>query len=420
VKEAIVLDLDHDNYFRMHRDVWRMRLRPLAFMVYARLKDAGNRNGSSDPNRPEGNRSAMIADVGVKRQYFDDAVKQLEDRGMVQREYGVGYAVRYLLLAPSSWDLKSAGPKKGRAAGPKKGRAEQVPKRDVLEVPKRDVLEVPKRDVLEVPKRDVLEVPKRDVLHTLTREKEERREREEGIHLAKCALAPSAEPTPGTTDHPLFEEFGTGNPGNREPAEEEESSQDIEEPVAPEKPSDEAESERAIQTPSTAASSPALPKTQTRPRTTASKPKSGLPAPSSQQGSVGGLPMAKTPTLGSLVWKAYAETFYEVHGVPPTLNVADADEVKAVRAMCAKIAKKIGDDAPEVAAFYVRHKDRFLVQEAHPLEMLVTKAKRMHKELRTGTAVTATTARKIEQVDEQDAVGRRVLAEVLAERGETL
>jgi hypothetical protein len=130
------------------------------------------------------------------------------------------------------------------------------------------------------------------------------------------------------------------------------------------------------------------------------------------------LPIGKNPTLGSQVWRAYAETFHEVHGVPPTLNVQDADEVKATRAMCAKIARRVGEDAPAVAEFYVRHKDQFLVREAHPLEMLVQKAKRMHKEWRTGCAVTTTTARRTEEASEQDDVGKRVLAKFLAARGD--
>jgi hypothetical protein len=121
-------------------------------MAYARLKDAGNRNGVTDPNHPRESRSQMIADVGVKRLYFDRAIDELEKCRMVKREHGAGNVVRYLLLAPSEWAFPTVGTEKGLAE------------------------KVPKRALQKVPKRALQKVPKRDSLHLFNKKEEERRE----------------------------------------------------------------------------------------------------------------------------------------------------------------------------------------------------------------------------------------------------
>lgn len=94
-------------------------------------------------------------------------------------------------------------------------------------------------------------------------------------------------------------------------------------------------------------------------------------------------------TLGSKIWDEYAEAYEGRYGTPPVRNAA-------VNSKCTQLAKRLGEDAPAVARFFVSHNRQFYVLKSHPIGMLLADAEGLHTEWVKGKQTTNTEARAAE------------------------
>lgn len=105
-------------------------------------------------------------------------------------------------------------------------------------------------------------------------------------------------------------------------------------------------------------------------------------------------------------WAAYCEAFVARYGVPPTRNAK-------VNGQIAQFLKRIPhDDAPCVAAFYVRNSDAFYVKAAHSVGLLLRDAEKLHVEWQRGRRVTTQEARDVDRLESTFEMLDRVAAKI--------
>jgi hypothetical protein len=86
----------------------------------------------------------------------------------------------------------------------------------------------------------------------------------------------------------------------------------------------------------------------------------------------------KEPAPSSVAWDAYAAAFATRYGVAPTRNAS-------TNALMAQVVGKVGaDDAPDVAALYVRTSNPLYVNAAHAVNLLLRDAEKLHMLVRRG------------------------------------
>ncbi len=90
-------------------------------------------------------------------------------------------------------------------------------------------------------------------------------------------------------------------------------------------------------------------------------------------------------------WRAYAETYRERHGVAPVRNAKVNSNVR-------QIVKRLGmDEAPAVAAWFVRVNERYVVQNLHDLSLLLARCEAYRTQWATGRQMTATSAHQLDK-----------------------
>jgi uncharacterized protein YdaU (DUF1376 family) len=114
----------------------------------------------------------------------------------------------------------------------------------------------------------------------------------------------------------------------------------------------------------------------------------------------------ESTATGSAVWDAYATEYANRYGVAPVRNAKS-------NALCKQLVARLGADAPQVAAFFVRHSKQFYVLKGHQLTALIGDAETLRTEWATGRRVTATSAR---QADRTQSTGD-VFAALISEQG---
>lgn len=109
------------------------------------------------------------------------------------------------------------------------------------------------------------------------------------------------------------------------------------------------------------------------------------------------------------MWKAYAAAYASRYGAAPVSNVQVRSQAKA-------FVSRVGmEEAPQIAAWFVRHPGQFYVSKGHTIGALLTDAEKLRTEWATGRVVTAAQSR---QSDRAGATANAV-HQILAERGET-
>lgn len=90
-------------------------------------------------------------------------------------------------------------------------------------------------------------------------------------------------------------------------------------------------------------------------------------------------------------WEAYSAAYRARYGEPPVRNAS-------VSGKLAQFVARIGAaEAPQVAAFFLSHSDRFYVQAMHAVGLLLRDAEKLRTEWATGARVTSGQARQVEQ-----------------------
>jgi hypothetical protein len=96
-------------------------------------------------------------------------------------------------------------------------------------------------------------------------------------------------------------------------------------------------------------------------------------------------------SAGAKTWRAYKAAYQEKYGEAPAWNAKTAGQLKSF------VSRIPATEAPDVAAFYVTHKDRFYVQAMHPVGLLLRDAEKLRTEWATGRQMTGVEARQGEK-----------------------
>lgn len=96
--------------------------------------------------------------------------------------------------------------------------------------------------------------------------------------------------------------------------------------------------------------------------------------------------------LNRTTWDAYSAAYALRYGVAPVRNAS-------VNSCIVNIVKRLGPEAPEVAAFYLSHNDQFYVKKQHSTKQLLNDCEGLRTQWKRGRRVTGLEARSAEQKD---------------------
>jgi len=119
----------------------------------------------------------------------------------------------------------------------------------------------------------------------------------------------------------------------------------------------------------------------------------------------------KPNPLNVAVWDSYQEAYKGRYGEPPIRNAA-------VNAKIAQLVKRLGEEAPEVARFYVSHNKQFYVQNLHPVGMLLSDAESLRTQWALGKQVLSTTGREVERMQHNSDVWQGAASRIAARKAD--
>jgi hypothetical protein len=90
------------------------------------------------------------------------------------------------------------------------------------------------------------------------------------------------------------------------------------------------------------------------------------------------------------VWQAYSEAYERRYGTKPVRNAS-------VNGKLARVVGRLGEEAAEVAAFYLSHPAAFYATRGHPVGLLLLDAEKLRTEWATARPITGTEARQQEK-----------------------
>lgn len=100
----------------------------------------------------------------------------------------------------------------------------------------------------------------------------------------------------------------------------------------------------------------------------------------------------KSEPITAKAWAAYSKAFEERYNTPPLRNLT-------VNSQLASFVRRVGEDlAPEVIAFYVRHRGAFYSQKMHPVGLALADAEKLAAEYRSGRMLTRAAANREESI----------------------
>ena len=118
------------------------------------------------------------------------------------------------------------------------------------------------------------------------------------------------------------------------------------------------------------------------------------------------LPGGKKLAATALVWEAYSTAYLDRYGTRPVRNAM-------VNGQLANILTRIPrDEAPEVAAFYVRHNSSYYVAKMHSVGAMQSDIEKLRTEWATGRRMLGTTAREVDRSQHNADVWDRAAARV--------
>jgi hypothetical protein len=110
----------------------------------------------------------------------------------------------------------------------------------------------------------------------------------------------------------------------------------------------------------------------------------------SHQGKEGFKLEPEEPTLNQQTWEAYKTAYLHRYRTDPVRNVR-------TNAQIAQLTKRLGKEAPAVAAFYLTHNSGFYVSKCHQVGNLLADAEKLRTEWATNTRVTTTKAQQADK-----------------------
>lgn len=124
-------------------------------------------------------------------------------------------------------------------------------------------------------------------------------------------------------------------------------------------------------------------------------PAAGLPAVRPQQ--------KREPAPTGVIWESYAQAYMHRYGTEPVRNAK-------VNGQLANLLSRLGaDEAPQVAAFYLGHNNRYYVQKMHAVDCLLADCEKLRTEWATGRRVTAAAAQEADRLQETGDMWGRII-----------
>lgn len=110
----------------------------------------------------------------------------------------------------------------------------------------------------------------------------------------------------------------------------------------------------------------------------------------------------KEPAPTTRIWFHYAEAYERRYGIAPVRNAK-------VNGMLSGFLQRLGgDEAPQVAAWFVGHNNRLYVQSGHAIDLLVRDAEKLRTEWATGRRVTSTAAQEADRLQDAGDMWARI------------
>jgi hypothetical protein len=85
--------------------------------------------------------------------------------------------------------------------------------------------------------------------------------------------------------------------------------------------------------------------------------------------------------LNRSTWEAYSSAYEKRYRTAPVRNAM-------VNGQVSQLGKRLGSEAPQVAVFYVTHRDKFYERNRHPVSLLLKDAEKLRTEWATGEVET--------------------------------
>ena len=101
-------------------------------------------------------------------------------------------------------------------------------------------------------------------------------------------------------------------------------------------------------------------------------------------------PVEISKILNLKIWDAYREEYLTKYHVEPTRNAS-------VNSKISQLAKRLGDDGPDIVRFFVHHPDSFYVKSMHAIGLCLRDAESLATQWRKGRAITTTDIRNYER-----------------------
>jgi hypothetical protein len=95
-------------------------------------------------------------------------------------------------------------------------------------------------------------------------------------------------------------------------------------------------------------------------------------------------------TPEQLTWAAYRDAYARRYKTDPVRNAKINGQIK-------QLVKRLGKEAPDVAAFYLTHNARFYVEKCHAIGNLLADAEKLRTEWATGRKITNTSAQQADK-----------------------
>jgi hypothetical protein len=94
--------------------------------------------------------------------------------------------------------------------------------------------------------------------------------------------------------------------------------------------------------------------------------------------------------LNRAIWDSYQSAYFQRYKTKPVRNAT-------VNGQIAQLGKRLGNEAPEVVSFYLKHNKSFFVEKCHPIGLLLHDAEAMRTQWARGRPVMRSEANQVDQ-----------------------
>ncbi len=101
-------------------------------------------------------------------------------------------------------------------------------------------------------------------------------------------------------------------------------------------------------------------------------------------------PSPASTELNRRIWEAYRQGYFQRYQVEPVRNAK-------INANIADFGRRVGEEAPEIVAFYLRHNDSFYVRNTHSFGHCLSNAESLRTQWLKGKAITQNDVRNYEK-----------------------